>query len=69
MKFNSYVHDIEYETKDQIGKLRFVCISGAKVKGCVCGGGGGLGRQRAERQFTWRWKSKRLINRCLLGHL
>ena len=30
-------------------------------------GGSGLGLQRAGRQFMWRWKSKCLINKCLLG--
>ena len=29
--------------------------------------GGGLGLQRGGRQFTWRWKSKCLLNKCLLG--
>lgn len=30
-------------------------------------GGSDLGFQTEERQFTWRWKSKRLMNKCLLG--
>ena len=31
-------------------------------------GGSDLGLQRGRRQFTWRWKSKCFINKCLLGH-
>ena len=30
-------------------------------------GGSDLGFQRGGRQFTWRWKIKRLVNICLLG--
>ena len=30
-------------------------------------GGSSLGPQRGERQLTWRWKSKCLVNKCLLG--
>ena len=30
-------------------------------------GGSGLGCQRGGMQFTWRWKSKCLENKCLLG--
>ena len=28
----------------------------------------GLGLQRGERQFTWKWKNKCLVNRRLLCH-
>ena len=30
-------------------------------------GGSGLRIQRGGRQFTWRWKSKYWVNKCLLG--
>ena len=30
--------------------------------------GSGLGPRSGGRQFTWRWKSKCLVNKCLLGH-
>ena len=30
-------------------------------------GSSSLGFQRGEKQFTWRWKIKSLVNKCLLG--
>ena len=36
-----------------------------KTKDCV--GVSGLGLQRGRRQLIWRWKSKCLVNTCLLG--
>lgn len=55
---------IRYDIQRAIGLLRFIRSSGAKKNG-VCG----LGLNSAGRQFPQRWKSKRLVNKCLLGQL
>lgn len=45
-------------------RLEDICHYGAQYKGVS-----GVGLHRAGRQFTWRWKSKCLANKCLLGYL
>lgn len=56
---------IRIGAQKQIGQLRLIGHYELIRKGVhSC-----LGLQSGGRQFTWRWKSKRFINKCLLDHL